>query len=65
VFARSFLRPLHLPLKDYLLAALPGMSRRKLSEAALFTPRVGLPLAGDLGWPDGYRVGVWRCQASR
>ncbi len=31
-------RRLDVPVKDYLLAVLPGMSRRKLSEVALLTP---------------------------
>jgi transposase len=31
-------RRLGLPLKDYLTDVLPGMNRRKLSEAALLTP---------------------------
>jgi transposase len=31
-------RRLHVPVKEYLLAVLPGMARRKLSEVALLTP---------------------------
>ena len=31
-------RRLGLPVKEYLAAALPGMSQRKLSEVALLTP---------------------------
>ena len=31
-------RRLGVPVKDYLLAVLPGMSRRKLPEVAQFTP---------------------------
>ncbi len=31
-------RRLDVPVKEYLLAVLPGMARRKLSEVALLTP---------------------------
>jgi transposase len=31
-------RPLDVPVKDYLLAVLPGMNQRKHSEAAHLTP---------------------------
>jgi hypothetical protein len=36
-------RPLGLPLKDYLAAVLPGLSRRKLSEVAHLTPACWSP----------------------
>jgi hypothetical protein len=55
-------RRLGLPVKDYLLAVLPGMSRRKHSEVAQLTParwsqtrRLNSfkPPSGDGSWPSG------------
>jgi len=31
-------RRLHIPVKDYLLALLPGMNQRRLPEVSLLTP---------------------------
>ena len=50
-------RRLGVPVKDYLLAVLPGMARRNLSEVTPLTPAAGPLLETNLGWSDGY-VGV-------
>jgi hypothetical protein len=50
-------RTLQVPVKDYLMAILPGMQQRKLSEVANLTPaRLGcVPrLIFNLGWSDAY-----------
>ncbi len=48
-------RRLGVPVKDYLLAVLPGMNQRKLPEIARLTPaRWNAPPAPDLDWSDGY-----------
>ena len=47
-------RRLGVPVKEYLLAVLPGMNQRKVSEVAQLTPARWKPLAPDLGWSDGY-----------
>ena len=48
-------RRLGVPVKDYLLAVLPGMARRNLSELDLTSPQPAGPLhETNLGWSDGY-----------
>ncbi len=47
-------RRLGIPVKEYLLAVLPGMARRNLSELAHSPPLVGPPPETNLGWSDAY-----------
>ena len=47
-------RRLNVPVKDYLLAVLPGMALRNLSQVATSPPPVGPPLETNLGCSDGY-----------
>ena len=60
-------RRLGVPVKDYLLAVLPGIARRKLSEVAPLTPARWKAVRPKLTWvsSDAYKAGALECAKVR